>query len=71
MTKTDLIRDHLIEHGSITPWEAITKYHATRLSDTIFRMKKIGYVIDTEIINGQDSNGNPTKYARYTLVSKP
>lgn len=40
MTKKEKVKRHLLEHGSITSWEAITKYNATRLSDIIFCLRK-------------------------------
>ena len=33
MTKKEKVRQHLLKYGSITSWEAIMKYNATRLSE--------------------------------------
>lgn len=35
MTQLNQIRGHLLLKGEITSWEAITKYHITRLSEYI------------------------------------
>ncbi len=67
MTKTNQVKNHLINNGSITSWEAIENYKATRLSAIIFVLKERGMDIDTEIIHQKDSNGNPTSFAKYIL----
>lgn len=54
---------HLQERGSITSWEAITLFHATRLSGIIFSLKKSGY----PIVSTMETNGDK-RYARYTLA---
>lgn len=43
--KTELVLEHLQSKGSITSWEAIQEYKATRLSAIIFNLKKSGFVI--------------------------
>lgn len=65
MTKTKQIKEHLISKGSITSWEAIEKYKATRLSAIIFNLKKTGMLIDTQMLNKKDSNGNTCSFANY------
>lgn len=62
-TKIEKVRQHLIKRKSITSWDAITKYHATRLADIIFCLKKKGWVITTTT----ERQGDMT-WARYTLV---
>lgn len=49
--KTKSVLAHLQNHGSITSWEAITKYRATRLSAIIFILKERGWSITTEMVN--------------------
>jgi len=63
-TKTSLIKGHLISKGSITSWEAITLYRATRLSAIIFNLKDRGMDIRSirEIDNG-------VSFARYKLIN--
>lgn len=48
-SKIEKVRRHLIEHGSITSWECIALYRYTRLSDAIYRLKKRGMNIETEM----------------------
>jgi|TARA_R100000353_G_scaffold38827_2_gene30810 hypothetical protein len=61
-SKTLNILNHLKKHGTITSWEAITLYRATRLSGIIWQLKKQGYVIVTYTKSGRD-------YATYKLVA--
>lgn len=67
MTKKQMILKHLKEHGSITSWEAIKNYGATRLSGAIFELKKEGYNIITKDTHGIDCYGNKNTYATYIL----
>lgn len=39
-SKVKKVLKHLLTHGSITSWEAIKLYKATRLSAIIFELKK-------------------------------
>lgn len=39
-SKTQLVLDHLLTHGTITSWTAIQEYRATRLSAIIFELRK-------------------------------
>jgi hypothetical protein len=64
-TKVEQVRQHLIKKRSITSWDAITKYHATRLADIIFRLKQKGWIIRTST----ERQGDMT-WARYTLVQE-
>jgi hypothetical protein len=64
-TKVEKVRQHLIKKRSITSWDAITKYHATRLADIIFRLKQKGWIIRTST----ERQGDMT-WARYTLVQE-
>ena len=66
VSKTIKVLNHLKEHGTITSWEAITKYKATRLSNIIFTLRrKRGLDIETVDIEHIDVNGNPVTYAKY------
>ena len=64
--KTKLVKEHLLTHGSITSWEAIQDYGATRLSSIIFNLRK-SYDIITQDIAFTDRFGNTGSYARYVL----
>ena len=59
-SKTLYVLKHLEEHGSITSWDAIQLYSATRLSGIIFTLKEQGYVIET-------TGGAGGGYCRYSL----
>ena len=58
-----LVLYHLKNKKSITSWEAITKYHITRLSAVIYDLRHEGYDIQTTREHNEGSN-----YARYTLL---
>lgn len=59
-TQQQQVLKHLQENGSITSWDAIMKYGATRLSGIIFNLRKVGYPIVSTI---ETNNGK--HYARY------
>lgn len=65
MNKTKAVQLHLIEKGSITSWEAIKEYGATRLSAIIFTLRKRGMNIDSERIDFTDRFGTPAHFAKY------
>ena len=67
MTQKQMILNHLKEHGSITSWEAIQNYGATRLSGVIFALKEEGYNIVTHDTHGKDRYGHSKTFATYIL----
>ena len=71
VTKLELIKKHLLNKKSITSWDAILNYKATRLSAIIFTLRKSGWDIATDSIHSLDTNGNTCTYAKYLLVSHP
>lgn len=68
-TKTYKVREHLINKGSITSWEAIELYRATRLSSIIHNLRKEGYIIENEWCESVDSDGNKSRYVKYNLLT--
>jgi hypothetical protein len=62
MSKIDAVFAHLKKKRSITSWEAITLYRATRLADIVYKLKNQGFDIETVLI---ESKG--TRFARYYL----
>ena len=69
MNKTKAVQLHLIEKGSITSWEAIKEYGATRLSAIIFNLRyKYGMNIINERIDFVDRFGSKSSYVKYVLV---
>ena len=68
MNKTKAIQLHLIEKGSITSWEAIKEYGATRLSAIIYNLRhKYGMNIESETIEFIDRYGSKSSFAKYIL----
>jgi len=59
MNKTKAVLEHLQREESITSWEAINKYRATRLSAIIFNLRA-RYDIRTIMMDGEDC-----RYAKY------
>lgn len=64
---TDIIA-HLRKHKTITSYEAIKQYGATRLSGIIFILRDRGFEIETEIVQGINRYGHISNYAIYHLV---
>lgn len=50
VTKKQKVLEHLFKHGTISSWEAIQNYNATRLSAIIYTLKSEGYQIWAEPI---------------------
>lgn len=69
-TKTNQVRDYLEEHGSITSWDAIKLFRATRLSAIIFTLRKKGYLIEDEWRTSIDENGRTSRYVKYNLIKE-
>lgn len=68
ITKTDKVLEHLQKNGSITSWEAIELYGATRLSAIIFNLRKkfnIQSVDETFI----DKFNNVSTYTKYVYCN--
>lgn len=65
MNKTQKVLAHLKERGTITSWEAIKEYGATRLSAIIYRLRDKGFNISTTMEEFTDRYGDKSKFARY------
>ena len=70
MSKHQKVLEHLKKYGSITSWEAINRYGATRLSAIIFNLRKQGYDIRTIMREETDRYGNTCEYANYVYRGK-
>ena len=68
-TKTGAVLKHLQLKGSITTWEAIELYKATRLSGIIFNLKK-KYLIVSAWCDGVDSYGNHSRWTKYIYLGE-
>lgn len=66
-TKTSQVEAWLLAHESITSWDAIEKFKATRLADIIYRLRKAHNIV-REDVRCEDVNGNPCVYGRYHLI---
>lgn len=62
-TQTNIVRDHLRKHGSITQLEALGVYKITRLAARIEELRDRGLTIRTDMRT--DETG--ARYARYCL----
>lgn len=62
VTQADMVLAHL-KRASITHREADREYDCTRLADVVFRLKKRGHQIRTEIVHSK----NGKHWARYHL----
>ena len=69
MSKQQKVLNYMLENKSITSWEAIDKFGATRLSAIIFNLKDHWNITDTWE-KGVDRYGSEVKYKRYTLLGK-
>ncbi len=67
ITRKQRVLDAIRGHGSISPWYAINSLGNTRLAATIHSLKKDGYIIKTDIVDGTNKFGDKIKYAKYTL----
>ena len=69
MNKTKAILKHLEEYGSITSWEAIKEYGATRLSAIIYNLRNTYNLnIMTKEVNFVDRYGTSSSFAKYVLI---
>lgn len=59
-TKVNKVKAHLSSAGSITSWEAISLYRATRLSAIIFSLRKNGWNITS--VRMEDGESKFVKY---------
>tara|TARA_R110000744_G_scaffold10938_2_gene33647 strand:+ start:569 stop:826 length:258 start_codon:yes stop_codon:yes gene_type:complete len=66
--QTEEILWHLQNKGTITTWDAIHNYGATRLSSIIFNLRHRGHTIDSVPLKLTNRYGKPTTIAKYTYV---
>jgi hypothetical protein len=70
-TKSSQVLKHLQTRKTITSWQAIEMYGATRLSAIIFNLRQKGYIISSIDKKAIDRNGNTTIFSKYELISEP
>ena len=66
MTQCERIVRHLDDYGSITSLEAMREYGIMRLASRISDLRRMGYKIKVESIEGVNRYNEKTRYARYT-----
>ena len=70
MNKHEAVKKHLQNKKTITSWEAIELYGATRLSAIIFNLKKSGMPITTKQVAFTDRFGNKGICTQYELSNE-
>ncbi len=71
MNKTKAIMLHLQQYGSITSWEAIKEYGATRLSAIIYNLRyKYDMNIQNETIEFIDRYGTKSSFVKYIYIKE-
>ena len=73
LSKLEKVKRHLLKHKSITSWEAIQNYSATRLAAIIFTLRKNGWKIESRPIAEQkkEDKNTSTNATRYVLLKDP
>lgn len=66
-TQKELILKHLQDKKKITPLEALSLYGCYRLGAIIFKLKREGHKIITELEICKKEDGRRTRYAVYRL----
>jgi outer membrane receptor for Fe3+-dicitrate len=66
-SKSEMVKDYLIQNKQITSWDAIKMFKATRLSAIIFNLRDKGYLIDSVDTKGRDG----IRFSTYKLISEP
>ena len=67
-TQKAMVLKHLQQFKSITSWEAIEFYGATRLSGIIYSLRQEGHIISSETEKGRNRYGHPVKFAKYVYT---
>lgn len=71
MGKQELLLEYLQNHPSgITSLEAIRYLGDGRLSDTVLKLRRKGYVISTNMVEVNNSRGTTSTVARYVLLPR-
>lgn len=69
-TQKQMVLKHLQDFGSITSWEAIREYGATRLSGIIYSLRQEGHEITSQNEKAINRYGKAVKFAKY-VYTKP
>lgn len=66
-TQAGNIQKYLEAGNSLTSIEAYEKFGCTRLASRIFDLRKRGFKIVTEMVDGRTRYGSYCQYARYYI----
>lgn len=67
MSLTRRVLNYMLDFDTITSWEAIREFGATRLSAIIFNLRKKGFVIENEWIETKNRYGDSVRFVEYRL----
>lgn len=70
MNQNDMILNHLMKYGSITPREADSEYGIMRLGARVYDLRRMGYIIKKETVKATNRFGDPVHFAKYTMGKK-
>lgn len=66
-SQKDMVLDYLKHNDGISHRIAEEEFGATRLADIIYKLRKEGYDIRTEMIKTKNKFGRATEFAAYKL----
>lgn len=67
MTQPNRLLDYLKLHGTINPLESWQQLGIYRLSDTVFRLRKQGYLIRTDLVEVKNQFNEVCRVANYVF----
>lgn len=70
LTQCDRILRHLRDYGSITSMTAINEYGILRLASRINDLRRKGFTITSEMVEGENRYNEKVHYSVYRLIEK-
>lgn len=67
MTQSNRLLDYLKTNGTINPLESWQQLGIYRLSDTVFRLRKEGYLIRTDLVEVKNQFNEVCRVANYVF----
>ena len=67
MTQRERVTEYINKFGSISSLEAFSDLGVTRLADVIFKMKRDGVNVCTQMEKSNNRYGEPVYFARYWI----
>jgi len=68
MTQINRLKQYLLLNRTIRPLEALSQLGIYRLSDTVFRLRKEGWNITTELVEVKNQFNEVCRVAEYRLI---